>query len=199
MFLSVFTGCSRDILTILEDVRHATHGSTSDIIPFLKSLVGNLTIGPSDNLMELAMMDTNVKYLWDLTDHMSQTSLLQAIDRISFHGKTDSLSLDEMFQFIVQEAFKSRNGDRGNVSNDIILFVDHRAEHDVHTSLFHSLHLWQHYDISTLSGDVIVVIIGASGHSALADIATDENHVIYVDGYPQLPTILDNLMALLCD
>lgn len=142
-------------------------------------------------------MDSGVHKLWSLDDHMSQHSLLNAIDNIKMHHRQMVIDVDDVFDFVRSEAFSDRIGDRKDVPNDIVLFVDHRANltdaQDLSTSY------WGHNDLSRLSGDVIVVIVGGSSGSLMERLATDPSHVLYADSYSNLSLIKQDLLTLLCD
>lgn len=163
---------------------------------FLKDLVSSMTIGPDDNLVEMALLDSSMNKLWNLKDHDNSHDLLHAIDNINFQHNTDNIDIQNLYKFVSHEALSRRHGDRESVPNDFVLFVDYRAapEHyDLEKVLL--------TDANQLFGDIIVVNIGGTGtgYSLVDALATSPQHILSVAEYSQLFSIKRNLLALLCD
>ncbi|KAH3721028.1 uncharacterized protein LOC127854720 [Dreissena polymorpha] len=193
--------CVKDIVLIVEDFgsRHTgVENSTPYVTAFLKELVARIPIGQTDSLLELSLIDSDITSVWSLTDHVSNYSLQSAINGIPFQQRTDHLDINDLVNFLSRQAFTITTGNRPNVPNVVVIFVDQQARPNTVAGLDFEAHT-----VQRVSGDIIVVNIGLHQHSAMAQIATllatDANHVLSVKGYDALHGIKDTLVNLICN
>lgn len=190
------TDCTRDIFALIEDARRVSSDSDHYVKDFLRSLVSDMVISANDTLMEIALLSNSVDKQWGLTDHDTEADLLQAIDSLKFSHTTASVDLDEIFDFVRHEALKHRHGERHGIPNDLIILLDHRADTADPLSRPSG---WLSHELALLSGDVIVISVGATTKSSVIEsLATDPSHVLQVASYDQLFSIKDELLVLLC-
>ncbi|KAH3849134.1 hypothetical protein DPMN_091530 [Dreissena polymorpha] len=169
------------------------------MVAFLKELVARLPIGQTDSLLELTLIDGGIHSVWSLTDHMSNDSLQRAINGIPFQHRKDNLDISNMVNYLSNNAFV---GDRPNVPNAVVIFVDNRARLNTLSGHVSGLGSGALHNVQRASGDVIIVNIGPRDNSAVAQIstlATDAHHVLSVAGYDALSGIKDTLVNLICN
>ena len=168
---------------------------------FLNSIVSNMAIGQNDTLIEMAIIDSDVNKLWNLTTYQTQSDLIAAIGNIDFGNSISRLQLDlgDIRTFVRREALKHRRGDRTDVQNDLVLILDNQSRV---TSSWHTSTLWSSHNLSVLNGNVIVISVGPmdddDAAAEIESLATDPSHILHVGSYSELATITDALLNLIC-
>lgn len=165
----------------------------------LKSIVQTIVIGRSDDqtLMEVALVDTDVITQWTLQTYTDRTGLLTAIDDIELTHRTNTLIVDDMVEFLERELSNRRHGDRPDIPNVALIFVDSRTSMRGDDSFLYDP------DFYFPDTDVIVVTVGPypEAHSdayLLTKLATNRNYALHVGDYDELASIKDDLLNLLC-
>ncbi|XP_052247208.1 uncharacterized protein LOC127855530 [Dreissena polymorpha] len=187
--------CVKDIVIIVQDFwSHHTHleNATPYVTAFLKELVARLPIGQTDSLLELSLIDTHIHKVWSLTDYLTNNRLQTALNDIPFKKTSDILDINDLVLYLSSQAFGIGSGDRPNVPNTVVIFVDQRARLHGHVIALGNVH----------STDIVIVNIGSAVHSAvsqIATLATGSHHVLSVAGYNALHGIKDTLVNLICN
>jgi len=168
---------------------------------FLNSIVSNMVIGQNDTLIEMAIIDSDVHKLWNLTTYQTQSDLIAAIGNIDFGNSISRLQLDfgDIRTFVRREALKHRRGDRTDVQNELVLILDNQSRV---TSSWYTSTLWSSHNLSVLNGNVIVISVGPmdddDAAAEIESLATDPSHILHVGSYSELETITDALLNLIC-
>ncbi|KAH3815227.1 hypothetical protein DPMN_143750 [Dreissena polymorpha] len=176
--------------------------STHYMTTFLKEFVARLPIGPTGSLLGLALIDSDIHSVWSLIDHVTNDQLQMAINGIRFQHRKDRLDIENLVDYLSKEAFDNMSGDRPSVPNAVVIFVDHRGRPDMHHGHVSGLGADARHDVQKASGDVIVVNIGSTDHSAVTQmsvLATDAHHVFSVADYDALSGIKDMLVNFICN
>ncbi|KAH3825767.1 collagen alpha-1(XII) chain-like [Dreissena polymorpha] len=192
--------CMRDVVLIVQDSRNLTSTARRVALKaMLHGIVDAVHIGTDGALLELSFIEGNkMNHQWDLDHYANKKALQSAISRMNPDGHGGVVDINATLTYIRDVALTSRNGDRPNVPNDIIIMVESQIH--VNASSFQGWN-WTEQELRKLSGDVIVIEVGTNeGNDAhqIANLATDSNHVIKVADYLALQNISARLVSLLC-
>lgn len=91
-------------------------------LKFIHDICDTWTIGPQDTKVALVTFGKGSKTEWNLNEHKNKTSLLRAIDRLTFPGGelTENLFVD----IVVDEISSTASGDRLLVPNAMVVISD---------------------------------------------------------------------------
>ena len=92
------------------------------VLNFMKNIVRDLTIGPNNVRIGIAAFGDNVYPQFQLNTYSTKQEILDVIDRIPYLDQ--STNTWEALKYMRETMFTSRNGDRPNAPNSVIIITD---------------------------------------------------------------------------
>jgi hypothetical protein len=161
----------------------------------VKDLASRLVIGPTNNLVGLAILDYSVHRRLQIGSHQKLHDFMHdLIYRLRFHQAVSNVTVSDVSDFLTMEL--SHLDRRESYKNSVLIIADHTAlpDPDAHHHL--PLHIGGHTYMQLSS--VTVINVGGANPTGLSQLATDSNHVIDVHDYASLRNSLSQVLQLLC-
>lgn len=186
----LYTVCNRDIEILIQDSPDST--ATAYSVQFVKDVVSHLVIGPSNNLVALAVMDSGIHRQLSLDSNKNLDYLLQKLDSLQFKHEVSSVTANDVFHFINNDLQpNNRHGERAAYKNSVLVIADH-------TAFPYKTHNHHSENKNTELSSVIVINVGGVSRADLSTLATDPSHVINVPDYTSLKNSLSRVLQLFC-
>ncbi|XP_048777058.2 mucin-2-like [Ostrea edulis] len=158
---------------------------------FVVNFVNDLDIGRNDVQVSVGTFSDNARGYFDLDTYLDKTSLINAIQRITYEfGQTHT---HLVFQLAEQYIFTNKGGDRPFATNIIFVLTDGHSQNHTATVLGAQ---------RLKAAGVKIYTIGIGNQierSELQGIASDNNHVFMVNSFADLSTIHSLVQRAYCE
>ena len=199
--LSAATQCEQEDIVFLVDSSGSIQRNNWDTIKdFIKNIVRDYTIGPSNVRVGLAIFGNDVELMFQLNAYSTQYEILNAIDQIPYLAETTNTVAAIRYMRTIM--FTPQNGDRSSAPNSVIIITDGvpMVPNDVNAARTLTL---QEADLARRQGiNIFTVGIGPELTTEfLAQIADQpiNTHVFQVNQVRELETILNQVAAATCN
>ncbi len=188
-----------DIIFLVDSSGSIQRNNWQIILDFMKNIVRDFTIGPSNVRIGVATFGNDVQPIFQLNSYTSQYEILNAIDRIPFLDQTTNTAAAIRYMRTVM--FTQRNGDRPFAPNSVIIITDGvpRVPFDVNQARQVTL---QEANLAKSQGiNIFAIGIGPElTRDFLVQMANPpgDQYVFQVSQVRQLETILNQVSSAAC-
>ena len=188
-----------DIVFLVDSSGSIQRNNWQTVRDFIKNIVRDYTIGPSNVRVGLAIFGNDVQPIFQLNAYSTQYEILNAIDTMPFLDQTTNTPA--AIRYMRTTMFTSQNGDRSFAPNAAIIITDGvpRVPNDVNEARRLTL---QEADLSRRQGiNMFAVGIGPELTTQfLAQIADQptNTHVFQVNQVRDLESILNQVYSAAC-
>ena len=188
-----------DIVFLVDSSGSIQRNNWQTVRDFIKNIVRDYTIGPSNVRVGLAIFGNDVQPIFQLNAYSTQYEILNAIDTMPFLDQTTNTPA--AIRYMRTTMFTSQNGDRSFAPNAAIIITDGvpRVPNDVNEARRLTL---QEANLARRQGiNMFAVGIGPELTTQfLAQIADEPSntHVFQVNQVRELETILNQVSTATC-